>query len=90
MPLPAASYYVTDLIGCEVREKNGEAIGRVSDVDFTGERVAGTPILVLASPEGELLIPLAQDICVRIDIARRSIEAVLPEGLRELNSDERP
>lgn len=90
MPLPAASYYVTDLIGCEVREKNGEAIGRVSDVDFTGELVAGTPILVLASPEGELLIPLAQDICVQIDIARRSIEAVLPEGLRELNSDERP
>jgi 16S rRNA processing protein RimM len=87
MPLPHGSYYVADLIGCEVREKNGGAVGRVATVDFTGEHVAGTPILVVDCPHGELLIPLAQDICVQIDTAARRIEVVLPEGLRELNNE---
>ena len=46
-------------------------IGRVRDVQPTGEGVAGTPILIVDSPHGELLIPLAQDICVRVDTAAR-------------------
>jgi len=87
VPLPSGSYYITDLAGCEVRGKDGEAIGRVSDVQITGEGVAGTPLLVVDSPRGELLIPLAHDICVRVDTAARVIEVVLPEGLRELNVD---
>ena len=87
MQLPSGSYYVTDLIGCEVREKNGAVVGRVRDVQFIGEGLAGTPILSLDSPRGELLIPLAQEICVPIDIVARRIEVVLPEGLLELNRD---
>ena len=94
MPLPAGSYYITDLAGCEVREalvgspageSGGAAIGRVRDVQIAGESVAGTPLLVVETPNGELLIPLAQDICVRVDTAARVIEVVLPEGLRDLN-----
>jgi hypothetical protein len=34
-----------------------------------------------------LLIPLAEDICRRIDIGGRRIAVVLPEGLRELNGE---
>jgi 16S rRNA processing protein RimM len=83
--LPAGSYFVTDLIGCEVREKSGARIGEVRDVQFTGENVAGTPVLVVNSMKGELLIPLAQEICVHIDTATRAVEVVLPEGLRDLN-----
>ena len=37
------------------------------------------------SPHGEVLIPLADEICVNVDLAARRIEVVLPEGLRELN-----
>ncbi len=105
MPLPAGSYYVADLIGCEVREKvreiareevreetreevrekDGAVIGRVRDVQFTGEGVAGAPLLVLDSPRGEWLLPLAQEICVHVDTSARRIEVVLPEGLRDLN-----
>ena len=95
MTLPSGSYYITDLAGCEVREalasspavQSGSTIGRVRDVQTTGEGVSGTPILVVDSPAGELLIPLAQDICVRVDTAARVIEVVLPEGLRDLNLD---
>jgi 16S rRNA processing protein RimM len=83
--LPAGSYYVTDLIGCEVREKNGAKIGEVRDVQFTGEDVAGTPILVVDAPRGEILVPLAEEICIRVDTVARVIEVVLPEGLRDLN-----
>lgn len=83
--LPAGSYYVSDLVGCEMREPNGAEIGRVRDVQFTGEGMAGTPILVVDSARGELLIPLAQEICVNVDTGARRIEAVLPEGLRDLN-----
>jgi 16S rRNA processing protein RimM len=88
MALPSGSYYVTDLIGCEVREKAGEsdaALGVVRDVQFTGEDVAGTPLLVLDSRRGELLIPLAQEICVNVDVAGRRIDVVLPDGLQDLN-----
>ena len=83
--LPDASYYVTDLIGCEVVEKNGTRVGLVRDVQFTGEGAARNPILVVDSARGELLIPLAQEICESVDVKARRIEVVLPEGLRDLN-----
>lgn len=85
IPLPNATYYVTDLIGCEVCEKNGATVGQVRDVQFTGEGVAKNPILVVDSARGELLIPLAQEICRSVNIEARRIEVVLPEGLRDLN-----
>jgi 16S rRNA processing protein RimM len=105
--LPAGRYFVTDLIGCEVFERApagaNEALpgdvrkallGVVREVQFTGDSVSGTPLLVVEPPRGpssarrdNLLIPLAQDICTQIDTAARIIEVVLPEGLRELNAD---
>ena len=87
--LSAGSYYVTDLVGCEVLERlaSGSAnkVGAVRDVQFTGEGVSGTPILVVDSPDGELLVPLAVEICRNIDVTGRRIEVVLPEGLLDLN-----
>ena len=86
MSLPIGIYFVTDLIGCEVYDQVAKRkLGSVSDVQFAGEDVAGTPILAVASPRGELLIPLAQEICVFIDTTARRIEVVPPEGLLDLN-----
>ncbi len=45
----------------------------------------GTPLLVLETAQGELLIPLAEEICRHIDLVGRRIDVVLPEDLRELN-----
>jgi 16S rRNA processing protein RimM len=100
--LPAGQYFVTDLMGCTVFELPGEVrklasppcaigeaprvLGTVRDVLFTGEGVAGTPLLQLDTPQGELLVPLAEDICTRIDVAARRIDVRLPEGLRDLTS----
>ena len=86
--LPAGSFYVSDLIGCEVYERDGgKLIGQVRDVQFPGEELKGTPLLEVDAPQGELLIPLAQEICVGIDTAAHRIDVVLPEGLRDLNRE---
>jgi 16S rRNA processing protein RimM len=86
--LPAGHYFVSDLVGCSVFEASlpEAAVGVVSDVQFPGEgNVAGTPLLEILTPQGELLVPLAEEICTRIDVANRRIEVVMPEGLRDLN-----
>ena len=83
--LPAGSYYISDLVGCAVREKDGGDVGLVRDVEIHGDVISGTPNLVVDTTRGELLIPLAQEICVNVDLGARQIEVVLPEGLRELN-----
>lgn len=85
MPLPASHYYVTDLLGCEVRERGGARLGRVRDVQFLGEGTPGTPLLVIETPQGELLVPLADELCTRIDTVERCIEVALPDGLHDLN-----
>jgi 16S rRNA processing protein RimM len=88
VPLPAGSYYITDLIGCAVIELGaGTVLGRVIDVQPTGEQVAGTPLLVVETPQGELLIPLASEICQEVDLAARRILVALPDGLAGLNRE---
>ncbi len=49
--LPAGSFYVNDLVGCEVYERDGgKLIGQVRDVQFPGEELKGTPLLEVDSP----------------------------------------
>jgi 16S rRNA processing protein RimM len=79
------SHYVTDLMGCEVWDSAAGLLGSVREVQFLGEDVAGAPLLVVEAAQGELLIPLAEEICRRIDTLARRIDVTLPEGLRELN-----
>jgi ribosomal 30S subunit maturation factor RimM len=62
-------------------------LGTVRDVQFPGEEISGTPLLEVDTSSGEILIPLAVDICTRIVPAERRIEVILPEGLRDLNSE---
>jgi len=98
--LPSATYFVTDLIGCSVFElptvappvasspcslaESPALLGQVRDVYFPGEGQPGTPLLALDTPQGELLIPLAEDICKKIVLPARRIEVLLPEGFRDL------
>jgi 16S rRNA processing protein RimM len=84
--LPAGQYFFSDLMGCAVWEAGAATpLGIVRDVQHTGEDKRGTPLLVVDTPHGELLIPFAAEICTRIDLAARRIEVTLPEGLRDLN-----
>jgi 16S rRNA processing protein RimM len=80
-PLAAGSYYVHDLAGCRVVTTSGREIGCVDRV----ESRTGTPNLVVTGSAGEVFVPLAEEICRRIDVRARLIEIDPPEGLIELN-----
>jgi 16S rRNA processing protein RimM len=79
--LPAGMFYRHDLIGCRVESTDGAPVGVVSGVE--GE-VAGSR-LVIAGARGEILVPLASEICRAIDLAGRRIVIAPPDGLLELN-----
>jgi len=89
LPLGPGRYYITDLIGCEVWEPGGSKVGTVRDVQRAGpathDRSPEAWVLAVTTDRGELLIPLAVEICTEIDIQNRRIEVRLPQGLRDLN-----
>jgi 16S rRNA processing protein RimM len=80
-PLPRATYYRHDLVGCEVRDVKDVAVGRVIDVQGPMDR----SYLVIDGPRGEVLIPLVETMCVRVDVGARLIVVDPPEGLLAAN-----
>jgi len=98
---PEGQYFVGDLIGCSVFEPPAAPamvfsspcslaaapalLGTVRDIQFLGKEFPGTPLLEVDTAQGEILIPLAEDICTKIDPLGRRIDVLLPEGLRSLN-----
>jgi 16S rRNA processing protein RimM len=80
-PLPAGTFYRHDLVGCEVRDVGDAIVGRVKDVHGPIDRCH----LVVEGPRGEVLIPLVDHICVRVDPAARVIVVDPPDGLIEAN-----
>ncbi len=86
-PLPAHHYYLCELQGCRVVwERRGKEIGTVAEVEATG----GVDILHVKRQDGkgDVLIPLAQEICTQIDLCARRIVIDPPEDLLEVNEPE--
>ena len=79
--LAAGAYYQHQLVGCGVETVTGTPVGTVVRVDGG----AGGSLLAVAGARGEILIPLAQHICVEVDVAARRITVDPPDGLLELN-----
>ena len=80
-PLGPGRYYDHQLVGCAVQDAAGGGVGTVVRVE-TG---AGGSRLVVQGPRGEVLVPLAVDICVEVDVGSRRIRIDPPQGLLELN-----
>jgi 16S rRNA processing protein RimM len=80
-PLPSGSYYRHDLVGCAVVTSGGATIGVVREVE--GARDGSR--LVVDTSAGEILVPLAAEICTGIDVAAKRVVIDPPEGLLELN-----
>ncbi len=77
--LDPGEYFESDLIGCEVIEReSGASLGRVTALDDAG----CSGVLEI---EGNLLIPFVRAICVAIEPQNRRIVVDLPPGLKELN-----
>jgi 16S rRNA processing protein RimM len=79
--LPEGMFYRHDLVGCRVETRLGDPVGVVSEVEGT----LGGSRLVVVGAAGEVLIPLASEICTAIDPAAKRIVVDPPEGLLDLN-----
>jgi len=83
--LEPGRYYEYQLVGCVVETAQDVVLGRVVRI----EGGPGGSRLVVDGRDSEILIPLAVDICVDIDVAARRIRIEPPEGLLELNETKR-
>jgi 16S rRNA processing protein RimM len=79
--LPPDMFYRHDLVGCAVDTTAGSSIGTVTDVEGT----LGGSRLVVTTSRGEVLVPLAAEICRSIDVAGKRIVIEPPDGLLDLN-----
>jgi 16S rRNA processing protein RimM len=79
--LPEGSYWDHDLVGCTVRNLQGDELGTVAEF----LRIAGNEQLMVRGQQGEFMIPFVASICRDISIDRKEILVDLPEGLMDLN-----
>jgi 16S rRNA processing protein RimM len=80
--LEPGMFYHHQLIGCVVDTVAGE---RVGDVVRVAGGAAGS-LLEVNGPRGQVLIPMAAEICVEIDVGTKRITINPPEGLLDVNS----
>jgi 16S rRNA processing protein RimM len=73
-------FYEWELAGCKVETVEGERLGLVREIMRTG----GGEMLVVDNGEGrDYLIPMAEEICVEINVEQKLIRVDVPEGLLE-------
>jgi 16S rRNA processing protein RimM len=74
-------YFDWELTGCKVVAVDGAEIGTVQSLMRTG----GVALLVVKGPANrEVLIPLAEDICIEFDIESSLIRVDPPDGLLDM------
>jgi 16S rRNA processing protein RimM len=79
--LEEGEFYDWQLEGCRVETIEGAVVGTVVEVLHTGGEAN---VLVVHDERGkENLVPLAESICVEIDVERKLILLDAPEGLLE-------
>ena len=83
--LPSGMFYHHDLVDCAVQTCDGTPVGSVAAV----QGAADGSVLVVRTSTGEILVPLAAEICRRVDPETRTIEIAPPDGLLELNVTKR-
>ncbi len=79
MPLAEGEYYEFEIIGLEVWTEEGDLLGRVKEIIYTG----ANDVYVVEGPRGEVLIPALDDVVLKIDLEAGKMVVRLPEGLLE-------
>ena len=76
--LPENTYFICDIVGCEVFEENGNMLGIVKEVLQTGSN----DVYVVKSHDGrEILIPALKSVVMKVLIEEKKIFVKIPEGL---------
>lgn len=74
--------FVSDLVGCVVLDNDRE-VGRVADIQFgAGE----APLLIVKVGGREHQIPYAEAYLQSVDLEKRQIKMLLPEGMLDLDA----
>ncbi len=81
MVLPEGTYYDHELVGCIVRNSEGQELGVVAEI----LRIAGNSLIIVRGDRGEIMIPAAGGYYKKVSVGQRLIVVDLPEGLMDLN-----
>ena len=76
--LPEGSYFISDIVGCEVTEENGNKLGIVTDVLSTG---SNDVYVVKNENSGEILVPALKSVVKSVLTHEKKITVSLPKGL---------
>lgn len=76
--LPADTYYVFDVVGCQMRDEEGHALGEVTEVLAMP---AADVYVVRRLGGGEAMVPAVRDFVLAVDVAGRQ---VIVRGVEEL------
>jgi 16S rRNA processing protein RimM len=76
-PPPDGGHYIHDLIGCEVRTRDGRRVGLIDDVFDAG----GRHIWSVRDGVTEHLFPAVPEFIVSVDTRKKEIVVDPPEGL---------
>ena len=77
MPLEEDEFYEHEVVGCVVETEDGEMLGRIREVLFTGSN----EVFVVQGADGDLLIPVIKDVVLEIDSPGGRVLVSLPPGL---------
>lgn len=81
-PLPNGSFYIFQLLGLKVFDREGSFLGVVNDVLVTG----ANDVYVVDRDNGvrPLLVPALKDVVLEVDLEQSRMVVSLPEGLVDL------
>jgi len=79
MPLGEHENYAHDLIDLAVETVEGEALGRLTEILFTG----ANDVYVVVGAEGELLVPALREVVLEVDLTAGRMVVARPDGLRD-------
>ena len=78
--LPANSWFISDIIGLEVVDEDGTAIGTISDV----LQLPAHHVYAIRQGKKEILIPAIPSVVLKVDLTERKMIVHLMEGLLDL------
>lgn len=78
IPCEEDEYYISDLYGMKVVTDEGEDIGIIDDIIFTG----ANDVYVVKKEDSQILIPAIKQCILNVNVAEKTMKVHLLEGLR--------
>ena len=77
--LPKEKFFIDELIGCSIKSETGKIFGTVSSVDAYPAQMVYT----VRTKTGNVLLPAVPEFIVNVDVEKKEIIVIPPEGLFE-------